>query len=278
MLGRDLWSQLMGKLWQDQYSRFHHGLLPYCNSLANGLPERNGSSGERAAIAAEARGLPRGALKAALASLDGARGHLYASLVTVASEPDGAPIVLISTPARHAQNLPEDARASFLFGGTGGLGDPLEGARVSVWGRAEKTDNAAARRRFLARHPSAAGYAGFADFAFWRLAVEGGRFVGGFGRAHDLAAGEPPTGAEALIEAEEEIVAHMNEDHADAIELYAIRLLGARPGAWRMSGCGPERCNLVLDDAALRLAFPRRVTTPHAAREPLVALAKRARG
>lgn len=228
-----------------------------------------------------ARRLVRGAFKAALATRHASTGYPYASLITVATEPDGIPVFLISGLAQHTKNLADDDRASILFDGTSGLGDPLQGGRVSVFGRAARTDSATARARFLARHPEAAGYADFADFAFYRLAVEGAHYVGGFGRIHDLTAEQLRTATEdaaALIEAEADIVAHMNEDHADAVALYATRLLGAAPGAWRFAACDPEGCDLVLEDRALRLDFPSRVTSPVEARKALVALVERARG
>ncbi len=49
---------------------------------------------------------------------------------------------------------------------------------------------AAARAMFLAVHPEAAGYVAFADFAMWRLEVEGVWWVGGFGRMEWVAPGD----------------------------------------------------------------------------------------
>ncbi len=249
--------------------------------MENTARQQDSPGSDREAIAAEARSLIRRGLKAILATLDAGSGHPYASLLTTATTPDGTPLFLISTLARHTQNLLADPRASILFDGTGGLGDPLEGGRVSVTGRAEQTDDEAARARFLARHPGAAGYADFADFAFYRLRLEGAHFVGGFGRIHDLEPVEltvPTQDADAVLAAEAEIVSHMNEDHADAVELYATTLLGGAPGPWRLTGCDPEGCDLALADQALRLAFPQRVTTPNDVRKAFVALSAQARG
>lgn len=229
---------------------------------------------------ADARLLVRRGLKAALATSDAASGRPHASLVTVATEPDGTPLCLISTLAQHTRNLQRDPRACLLFDGTDGLGDPLEGGRVSVFGRAETADDETARRRFLARHPSAEVYVDFSDFAFYRLAVEGAHYVGGFGRIHDLAPEDLLTetaGAAELMAAEDGIVQHMNEDHADAVALYATRLLGAPDGAWRFVGCDPDGCDLILGDRALRLTFPAPVATPEEVRATLVALVRQAR-
>ncbi len=248
--------------------------------MANTEKRTENDSKGRTAIAAEARGLVRCGLKASLATLDRETGHPIASLVTVATEPDGSPLILISTLANHTRNLIADPRCSILFDGTDGLGDPLEGGRVSVFGRIEKTGAAEARTRFLARHPSADMYAGFADFDFYRLQMEGAHFVGGFGRIHDFTPDEltiDTSNAATLVKAEPEIVAHMNADHGDTVALYATGLLDGPPGRWRFAGCDPEGCDLVLDDKALRLVFPDRVTSPQAIRKCLADLAREAR-
>jgi hypothetical protein len=83
--------------------------------------------------------------------------------------------------------------------------------------------------------------------------------------------------AAALIEAEPGAVAHMNDDHPDALRLYATRLLGAPDGEWRCTGCDPEGLDLRLNQTVLRLPFEERVTTPAALRGTLVKLAERAR-
>jgi len=231
-------------------------------------------------IATDARTLARRAFKGSLATLDSPSGAPYASLVTLATDFAGAPIVLISTLARHTRNLAHDPRASILIDGTGDLADPLQGARVSFQGRGEAVNDAGAKRRFLARHPEAAFYVDFPDFAFWRLAVDGAHYIGGFGRIFDLDPADllvPLDGAEALADAEAGIIAHMNEDHADALELYALAFTGGDPGPWRMTGIDPEGCDIALGSAARRILFAERVTTPQGARKELVRLANEAR-
>jgi putative heme iron utilization protein len=235
---------------------------------------------ERSEIARSARGLGRRAFKGSLATIDRVGGYPYASLITLATNASGAPTFLISTLARHTANLAADARASVMIDETGALADPLQGARITLHGRATPVSDEGAKRRFLARHPEAASYAGFPDFAFWRLDVEGAHYIGGFGRIFDLAPAElllPLHGAKALIEAEPEIVTHMNADHADALELYAKALAGASGSGWRMTGIDPEGFDLVCDGEARRVLFAERTATPEAARKELVRLAAEAR-
>lgn len=234
----------------------------------------------KAEVACAARALMRRAFKGSLASLDAGSAHPYASLITVATEPSGAPTFLISKLARHTANLAKDARAAILVDETGAFADPLQGARLTLWGRAEPASEEPVRRRFLARHPEAELYADFPDFAFWRLKVEGAHYIGGFGRIFDLDPGDlilPLDGAKALVEAEPGIIAHMNEDHADALALYATKLAGGASGAWRMTGIDPEGCDLALGGEAKRIPFETPVTTPAEARQELVRLVAEAR-
>src|SRR5262249_24465619 len=82
--------------------------------------------------------------------------------------------------------------------------------------------------------------------------------------------------ARRLIDAEADIVEHMNSHHADTIELYA-KAVGAAAGSWRMTGIDPEGCDIVLDDAARRILFAVPVRTSAEARKELVRLAGEAR-
>ncbi|MFK8253809.1 HugZ family pyridoxamine 5'-phosphate oxidase [Ancylobacter terrae] len=226
-----------------------------------------------------AKRLIREARTAALGTLD-PDGAPYVSLVTVATLPDGAPVLLLSRLARHTRNLAADPRVSLLVDERR-AGDPLEGARVSLTGTIAATPDETARRRFLARHPEAEGYAGFADFTFYRIDLTGGHLVAGFGRIVDLDAADLTTdlaGAEGLLAAEAGAVAHMNEDHADAVAAYATGLLKAPAGDWVLIGIDPEGCDIMADGVVRRLDFPRRVDNPRDMRIVLVELAHRARG
>lgn len=210
-------------------------------------------------------------------------GHPYVSLVATACAIDASPLLLLSDLAQHTQNLLADPRVSLLFEDTGDHPDPLAGPRLTLLGRAERVDDPRSAARFAARHPASAGYAGFADFHLYRVAIERGHLVAGFGRIawieaeHLCFRGD----ASALAEAEAEIVAHMNEDHPDAIALYAERLLGKQGTGWRMTGIDPEGVDLrrpmEAGGATARLDFAEPVLTPAAARRTLVALAEKAR-
>lgn len=217
----------------------------------------------------------------ALATLMPRSGDPYCSLVAVASLPDGMPILLISRLAVHTKNILSDPRVSLMLDERA-PGDPLEGARIMLAGTAEeaKDDAELLKRRYLAAHPSAEEFVGFRDFSFFKIVPKGVHLVAGFGRIVDLAPRDFLTDladADALLEAEPDIVAHMNADHADTMNLYAVKLLGASQGTWRCTGCDPEGLDLQDDRRTLRLEFPERIVTPGALRQALKALADRAR-
>ena len=211
-----------------------------------------------------AKKLMREARSGALGTLMAGSGDPYCSLVNVATEADGTPLLLISRLAVHTRNLLADPRASLMLDERK-QGDPLQGARVMLMGMVAKTESAAARRRYLSYQPEAEMFAGFTDFAFYELKLKGAHLVAGFGRIVDLKPQDLLTdlsGAEAMVEAEAGAVEHMNADHADTCRLYATKLLGASDGDWRCVGCDPEGLDLQCERVGLRLPFPQRVTQP----------------
>lgn len=204
----------------------------------------------------------------------------YASLVLATVDHDASPLMLLSDLADHTRNIGADPRVSLLFDGTGGREDPLTGARASVLGRAEAADDPRAEARLVARHPSAEIYRDFADFKLYRVNVARAHLVAGFGKIHWIDASEllyDATGAGALAAAEAEIVAHMNGDHADALQLIARHLLAQEGEGWRMTGVDPEGADLRLGGRLARIAFDKPVADAEACRVELVRLTKRAR-
>lgn len=229
------------------------------------------------------RSLLRRSRQGALATLMADSGDPYCSLVNVASDYDGAPVLLLSRLAIHTRNVLADPRVSLMLDERA-PGDPLEGSRIMVAGEAVLADEAgvpALRQRYLNAHPSAEAFVDFTDFGFFRVRPRGVHLVAGFGRIVDLAPDRFLTdlaGAEALLEAEPDAVAHMNADHGEAMNLYATRLLGADAADWRCSGIDPDGIDLQSGQQVLRLDFPERVMNPAQLRQMLKDLAARARG
>jgi putative heme iron utilization protein len=233
---------------------------------------------------AVAKELLRATRAGALATVDRNTGHPFSSLVNVATDADGSPLILVSRLAAHTANLEADPRASVLLAAAG-KGDPLAHPRLTVLGAfgpiaRDAPDAARAQRRFLSRHPKSRLYAGFGDFSFWRMQVVSAHLNGGFARAADLTASDiltPIEDAAEIVEIEESAVGHLNADHAGAVRLYATRLLGEVNGAWAVTGIDPDGVDLALGDQVARMPFDERVTSGHALRETLAGMAANAR-
>jgi heme iron utilization protein len=229
-----------------------------------------------------ARSLLRRSRQGALATLMAGSGDPYCSLVNIASDFDASPILLISRLALHTRNILADSRVSLMLDERVS-GDPLEGARIMLAGRAEAAAGDQAdilRRRYLNAHPSAEAFVGFKDFSFFRIVPTGAHLVAGFGRIIDLQPGQFLTDlgdAAGLLEAEQGAVEHMNQDHREAMNLYATRLLEAESADWTCTGCDPDGMDMQAGSVTLRLDFPERVTSGGELRKMLVRLANEAR-
>lgn len=231
-----------------------------------------------------ARRLIRASDRASLATTLAGEDRPYASLVLTACDHAARPILLLSDLADHTRNIAADDRISLLFDGTYGLDEPLTGARVTVLGRAARlageAELADVRGRYLRRHPSANLYIDFKDFAFYSVAVERAHLVAGFGRIEWIGGADllyDTAGAGELAAAEERIIAHMNDDHGEALDSCAGTLLGLSGEGWRMTGIDPEGCDLRRGGAVGRLDFPGSVGNAGDARAALVRLAELSR-
>ena len=232
---------------------------------------------------AESKRILRATRAGTLATLNGS-GDPFASLVTVATAPDGAPLILVSQLSSHTRHMDKDPRVSLLLAETG-EGDPLAHPRLTLTGRAEKVVEREARKavrtRFLARHPRAELYADFADFSFWQIALEQIHLNGGFARAARFPASRlltPLAGADTLIAAEDGAVAHMNADHRDALALYAEKVAGKPKGDWLATGIDPDGMDLACGDLTARIPFSTPIMHPGDLRTVLVDMARAARG
>ncbi|MGE3284884.1 MAG: HugZ family protein [Pseudonocardia sp.] len=213
-------------------------------------------------------------------------GFPFGSVVTYAADGAGRPVMWLSDLAEHSRNLAADARASLLVADDG-PGDPLAHARATLLGPVTVLDGAdrdAAAEVYEAAHPGSY-VQDFHDFRLHRLAVDAVRFVGGFARMSwvdppEYGAAEPdPTRRFAAG-----VVAHMNDDHADALVSYC-RFYADLPTteAARMTSVDRYGFRVAATDAAgarreVRIAFDGPVASPDETRRAMVTLLRRARG
>jgi putative heme iron utilization protein len=187
----------------------------------------------------------------------------YVSLVAVATDLDGMPLLLLSGLSDHTKNLGADPLASMLFDGTGAFPNPQEGPRATVMGRVERAepgDLDRMRRRYLACHPGAGLYAGFADFAFFRLVPERLHWIGGLGRAAWVGRTFAVDAAIATRFAAAE--PGLLETLAPRAGRIAQAKLKRRGNGWRFAAIDPDGCVLAKAERTFRLAFPEPLTDP----------------
>jgi putative heme iron utilization protein len=209
-----------------------------------------------------AKHLIRTTREASLATLERSSGAPFVTLVGVASDYDGALLLLLSTLSSHTKNLAQDPRAALLLTSPRLRGDPLNRPRLTLIGALAPHREPAAKARYLARNPKAKLYAGFTDFAVFRMKMSAVHFNGGFGRAAPLAPADVSTdvaGADALINEE---AALLNEVNARGPSFLAQ--LAGKTARWRAIGLDPEGLDLAAGASVARVSLPTPAITPTA--------------
>ena len=231
-----------------------------------------------------AKTLLRSARFGAIAVIEPETGSPFASRVGVATDLDGAPLILVSLLSAHTRALLADPRCSLLLGEPG-KGDALAYPRLSLTCRALPLDAGSAgydqaRRRYLNRNPKAKLYAGLGDFRLFRLEPERASLNGGFGKAFLL--GRDDLASDAVVTnemaaSEQGAVDHMNADHRDAIDLYARHFARMTAEGWTMTGIDPDGFDLSAGDAVARVFFPSPLAFAGDLRRVLVEMVREAR-
>ncbi|TPI22903.1 HugZ family protein [Mesorhizobium sp. B3-2-1] len=231
-----------------------------------------------------AKTLLRSARFGALAVLEPQTGSPLASRVGVATDIDGAPLILVSMLAAHTSALLADPRCSLLLGEPG-KGDPLAHPRLTLICQASRLErcsqaHARAERRYLNRNPKAGLYAGLGDFSIFRLEPQRASLNGGFGKAYLLERSDLLTVGpiiEELAGSEQSAIEHMNADHLEAIAVYARHFAKASGDGWTIAGLDADGMDLVSGDNVCRVFFAQPLINVSELRPVLVAMARAGR-
>ncbi|MGE3829670.1 MAG: HugZ family protein [Parvibaculaceae bacterium] len=225
-----------------------------------------------------ARQLLRRARTGMLATLNQDGSGPYASLVNIATDLAGRPVIFISTLAWHTRNLARDGQASILTAELPAQGDALTGSRVTVMGRFAKIEAKDIAERYAQHHPAARLYLDFPDFSFWRLEPQKIHAVAGFGRIETIESGEvfgePQEGWDGLMAGAAQ---HVNADHADTVQLYAEKLADAQPGGWQVTAVDCDGFLIEKEGQVHRIGFDEPALSPAALRQAFVKLAAKVR-
>jgi putative heme iron utilization protein len=104
------------------------------------------------------------------------------------------------------------------------------------------------------------------------------RHIAGFGAIRSITPQSFAPPENRLAEAEDEIVAHMNADHVDALRAYCRHATGVASSTAVLIGIDCDGIDVRADTAMVRIEFDEPVTNAGKAREALSALARQARG
>ncbi|HZR83785.1 MAG TPA: DUF2470 domain-containing protein [Candidatus Binatia bacterium] len=214
-------------------------------------------------------------------------GFPFGSLAPFALLEGGTPTFLLSRLAMHTENVLADPRASLLVAEEGAADDALASGRATLLGTVARIEGdavAGARASYLERHPAAAAWVEFADFAFYRLDVTAIYWVAGFGRMGWVDPAEYRQAApDPLVASAPGILAHMNADHGDALVLYCRVFGGVAADVDSAEMLAVDRLGFRVRAATaegartLRIPFPRPVATPEETRKVLVEMVRDAR-
>lgn len=216
-------------------------------------------------------------------------GWPFGSIAPYALTSAGEPIILISEIAEHTRNLRADARVSLITQDSDAIKDPQAGARVTLLGYAMPVPRLHledASRRYLQLFPNSASFFDAHDFTLFQIKVSKVRFIGGFGEiywleGHELIAPIADSTADPLAPHAEMICNHMNEDHADALRMYAAAFAETQAESARMIYVDSNGFDMIAlaggTHKHLRIDFPSPVTTTEEVRAVMVEMVRRAR-
>lgn len=202
-------------------------------------------------------------------------GYPYVSALPFCTDQRGRIVVLISHLAEHTRNAEQDGRAGFLVSPTGP--EMQEQARVSQIGDLAPVEDPALAARYLRFFPDAAQYLQIGGFRFFRMEPKSLRYIAGFGRIHTVSGENYVAPDLPIASAEEDILAHMNQHHADNLREYCRHVHGMEAQTAKMAGIDCDGFDVRADGKVLRFEFGKQVANADQARAQLVRLARAGR-
>ena len=202
-------------------------------------------------------------------------GYPYASALPFCTDQQGRVVVLISHLAEHTHNADHDRRVSFLVAPSGT--EVQEQPRVTLIGDLAPTEDAAVAARYLRYFPEGERNLSIGGFRFFRLEPLSLRYIAGFGSIHTIPGESYLAPPFAIAEAEIEILAHMNADHARNLRDYCRHVIDRIVESAKMIGIDCDGFDVLADGELLRFDFDGEVKDAIAARAELVNLAKASR-
>ena len=202
-------------------------------------------------------------------------GYPFASALPFCTDQQGRVVVLISHLAEHTRNADHDPRAGFLVSAL--TRDLQEQARVSTIGDIAPVDDAGIASRYLRFFPEARQYLQIGGFRFFRIEPRSLLYIAGFGSIHTITAESYLAPRYPIADAEDDVIEHMNTDHAHSLFDYCRHMHGKASASAEMIGIDCDGLDIRADGEVLRIEFGIAVKDAGEARTELVRLAQASR-
>ena len=199
-------------------------------------------------------------------------GYPFGSVTPFVLTLEATPVVYVSAIAQHTGNMQADPRVCLTVRAEG-QNDAQAAGRVTVVGDARELSaeaSASLEARYFALFPDANAYRETHDFSFYAIEPRRIRYIGGFGKIFWVESEDWRLPRPGWADEETSVVAHMNQDHRDAL----VKISGQSEPAELVTIDG-EGCHLRIGNTIRYIPFPEVCITVESLRSTMIALAKR---
>ena len=155
-------------------------------------------------------------------------GYPFGSVVPYVLDQTGLPLLLLSPLSQHTKNLEADSRCGLMVVAEG-EGDIQQRGRLSAVGNVTPCSADADVERYFRAFPHTQPYLEQLGFRFYRFTPLRFHWNGGFATARWFGTDRILRANPLSPEAQRRIIAHMNQDHTDALRTY-LRVIDGTEG------------------------------------------------
>jgi putative heme iron utilization protein len=207
------------------------------------------------------------------------KGFPFGSVTPYLMTEQGDLIIYASDIAQHSRNMKADPHVSLCVY-DGAQSDSQASARVTVLALAEADAvSQEHQQQYFALFPQAKKYVEAHDFRFYLLNTQRVRYIGGFGEIYWFSQDEWQENVVCIGSQAKGIIAHMHEDHDDALAEIYNYTMGSKgqAGEVKMLSCTAEGFHVVCRGRVNFIAYLQPLGRQYDVRKAMVDLTKAAR-
>lgn len=185
-------------------------------------------------------------------------GYPFGSVTPYAMTHEGRVAVYVSEIAQHTANMRDDGRVCLTVSETSGGGNQQALGRVTVVGDAQEipeNERAAVAERYFSFFPEARAYGGTHNFVVYWIEPRRVRYIGGFGQIFWVEPEDWVVPTPEWRSDEQEIIEHMNTDHANSLIAIARHHGAPDSGKTKLVSLDVEGFHVRTDSKLLYIPF-----------------------